>query len=64
MEEYIFTQSKESIGLGLHCDLIASDKEKYQELVKEEKYQWIFEELANLVNPLFFRRIYNVKLLT
>ena len=62
MEKYIFTQSNESITLHNHCTLIASDKEKYQELIKEEKYQWIFEELADLINPPFSRNKYKVKL--
>jgi DNA-binding transcriptional ArsR family regulator len=62
MEDYIFNQSKESIVLHKYCNLIASDKEKYQELVKEEKYQWIFEELVKIVNPPFSRNKYKVKL--
>jgi hypothetical protein len=76
MEEYIFTHSNQSITLHNHCKLIAGDfkesdndkkynkydKEKYQKLVNTKKYQWIFEELTDLVNPPFSRSKYKVKL--
>jgi hypothetical protein len=62
MEKYIFKYSRDSFHLRLHCDLIAYDKKKYQELVNEEKYQWIFEELLDIINPPFSRSKYEVKL--
>jgi hypothetical protein len=72
MEEYIFTQSNESIILNNHCNLIAGNfedpkkynkyDEKYQKLINTKKYQWIMEELLNIINPPFSRRRYQVKL--
>jgi hypothetical protein len=76
MEEYIFKHSRESITLHNHCKLIAGefkesdndkkyhkyDRMKYQKLVNTKKYQWVFEELADLVNPPFSRSKYKVKL--
>ena len=76
MEEYIFTQSNQSITLHNHCKLIAGDfkesdndrkydkydKKKYQKLVNTKKYQWIFEELLDIINPPFPRSKYKVKL--
>lgn len=76
MEDYIFTKSNQSITLHNHCKLIAGDfkdsdndkkydeydKEKYQKLVNTKKYQWIFEELLDIINPPFSRSKYEVKL--
>jgi len=74
MEEYIFKQSNQSIILHDHCNLIAGnfeesdkkynkyDKEKYQKLINTKKYQWIFEELLDIINPPFSRSKYQVKL--
>jgi hypothetical protein len=57
-----FNQSKDSIALHKYCNLIASYKEKYQELIKEEKYEWILQELVKIINPPFSRSKYKVKL--
>ena len=70
MEEYIFTQSNQSIILHNHCNLIPGnfeesdkkynkyDKMKYQKLINSKKYQWIFEELLDIINPPFSRSKY------
>ena len=76
MIDFIFTHSSENTILQNHCKLIAgdyedeksdkkynkSDKKKYQKLINTKKYQWIFEDLLDIINPPFSRSKYQVKL--
>jgi hypothetical protein len=76
MIDFIFIHSSENTILQNHCKLIAGDYEdeksnkkynkddkmKYQKLINSKKYQWIFEELEDIINPVFSKNKYEVQL--
>ena len=59
MEKNILFNSNSILLLKEQCKYINSNK-KFLKLIQEKKYEFITDELVNLVNPPFSKKIYNI----
>ena len=61
MEKKIFNYSNTMNLIKTDCQTIAKDI-KIQHLIEGKKYEWILEDLTNIINPTFSRNLFQVKL--
>lgn len=61
MKKKIFHYSNRMSLIKTDCQTIAKDI-KIQHMIEEKKYEWIMEDLINIINPIFSRNLFQVKL--